>query len=70
MLVLTRKRGETVLLSVRDPWNESRTDRIDIMLRIGRIHGNSVRVEIEAPVAVEVVRGELLPGGYPHESDA
>ena len=47
MLVLTRKTGERIHIGS------------DIMLTIIQVHGNRVRVGIEAPQGVAVVRGEL-----------
>lgn len=48
MLVLSRKRGESLLIGD------------SIKIEIGRISGNQVRVCIEAPDGVRIVRAELL----------
>ena len=47
MLVLTRKMNEQILIGN------------DIKITLVRVRGNSVRIGIEAPRAVRVVRGEL-----------
>ena len=49
MLVLTRKRDEQIRIGD------------DITISILRVKGNTVRVGIEAPRAIRVVRGELSP---------
>lgn len=51
MLVLTRKRQEQICIGD------------NIVLTILRVKGNTVRVGIEAPRDVRVVRGELPPKG-------
>ena len=48
MLVLSRKSGETIQIS----------DNIEI--RILEIKGDTVRIGIEAPKSVEILRGELV----------
>lgn len=48
MLVLSRKQGETIKIG----------DAITITVR--RIKGNEVRIGVDAPKEVRVVRGELL----------
>ena len=47
MLVLTRKIHEQILIGS------------DITLTVVRVHGNAVRIGIEAPRHVRVIRGEL-----------
>jgi carbon storage regulator len=47
MLVLTRKTGERIHIG------------LDIAITIVQVHGNRVRIGIEAPQGVSVVRGEL-----------
>jgi len=47
MLVLTRKLHEQILIGS------------DITVTIVRVHGNAVRIGIEAPRHVRVIRGEL-----------
>jgi len=48
MLVLSRKPGETIQIS----------DNIEI--RILEVKGDTVRLGIEAPKSVEILRGELV----------
>lgn len=49
MLVLTRKRDEQILIGQ------------DVTITIVRLHGNTVRIGIEAPREVRVRRAELPP---------
>ena len=49
MLVLTRKMHEQIMIGQ------------DITVTIVRVQGNTVRIGIEAPRQVRVVRGELPP---------
>ncbi len=66
MLVLTRKIGEQILIGD------------DIKVTLLRVRGNTVRIGIEAPPEVRIIRGELgpksesnaeeLPGGGPQIS--
>jgi carbon storage regulator len=51
MLVLSRKAGQTVLIGP------------DITLRVGRIESGIVRLAIEAPAHVVILRGELVDRG-------
>lgn len=48
MLVLTRKVGEQIYIGP------------DTKLTITEIRGNQIKVAIEAPKRVEIIRGELL----------
>ena len=48
MLVLARKKGETIHLGD------------DIVLKVVEVSGDTVRLGIEAPQAVDIVRGELM----------
>lgn len=48
MLVLTRRSGETILIGD------------DIEITVLAVDGNQVRVGIEAPEDVKILRGELL----------
>jgi len=57
MLVLTRKADETIRIGD------------DIVVTIVRVKGNSVRVGVEAPKGVRVVRGELLDRTAPDSQD-
>jgi carbon storage regulator len=47
MLVLTRKTGERIHIG------------LDITVTVVQVHGNRVRIGIEAPQGVAIVRGEL-----------
>jgi carbon storage regulator len=47
MLVLTRKIHEQIMIGS------------DVIVTIVRVHGNAVRIGIEAPRDVRVIRGEL-----------
>jgi carbon storage regulator len=53
MLVLSRKHGERIFIGE------------DIVLTIVRIGGNTVRIGIEAPTTMRVVREELQPEAEP-----
>jgi carbon storage regulator len=53
MLVLTRKRSETIHIGE------------DIYIKVIRTGRTSVKIGIEAPANVRVVRGELLEGHDP-----
>ncbi len=60
MLVLTRKRAETIHIGQ------------DIFVKVIRTGRTSVKIGIEAPANVRVVRGELLDGSDPaavHDSN-
>lgn len=48
MLVLTRKQGETIKIG----------DAVTIT--VSRIRGNAVKIAIDAPQAIRVVRSEVL----------
>jgi carbon storage regulator len=56
MLVLTRREGETIKIA----------DNITVTLQ--RIKGNAVRVSVEAPREVKVLRGELEPKPRPGDA--
>jgi carbon storage regulator len=49
MLVLTRKLDEKIRIGK------------DIVITVVEVKGNRVRLGIEAPLSIPVVRGELLP---------
>lgn len=53
MLVLTRKIGEQILIADH------------ILLVVKSVKGDRVRIAIDAPKSVHVVRGELRPKGRP-----
>ena len=57
MLVLTRKANEQILIGD------------DIKITLVRVRGNSVRVGIEAPREVRVVRGELADRASDHDRE-
>jgi len=58
VLVLTRRASETLVLDN------------DIVLTIVKVDGNKVRIGIEAPGNVKVVRGELAPPPNRRKSSA
>jgi len=49
MLVLTRKRGETVVLP-----------DLDVEITIQKLRGGKVKVGVQAPAGIRICRGELL----------
>lgn len=53
MLVLTRKEGEAIVLTLED----GRTIRFEVA------EGGPVRIAIEAPRSVAIARAEILAGG-------
>lgn len=57
MLILTRKTDETIRIGD------------DVVITVVRVKGNSVRIGIEAPKGVRVVRSELLNSESPVESE-
>jgi carbon storage regulator CsrA len=65
MLVLTRRVGENVLLIL--PGGDQRT----IVIRIARVNGHYVRLGIDAPEEVHIVREELThncqEGDFTHD---
>ncbi len=54
MLVLSRRVNETIVLP-----------GLRITVRVVRLRGGVVRLGIEAPAEVHIVRGELIPGPAP-----
>jgi carbon storage regulator len=52
MLVLTRSSGETITIGN------------DIKLTVTRIKGRTVRIAVEAPAGMKILRGELIPGKH------
>jgi carbon storage regulator CsrA len=50
MLVLTRKRGESVRITVGG---------FEVSVRVGRVKQEQVRLEFEAPPEVKILRAEL-----------
>lgn len=57
MLVLTRKTGEAILIGT------------DITIKIIRIGTNQIRIAIEAPISMDIVRAELVQT-TPHPGEA
>ena len=57
MLVLSRKKNETIVLDG------------NIEIEVLQVKGNSVRLGIKAPREVRVLRGELKPFGMADEND-
>lgn len=57
MLVLSRKKNETILIDG------------NIEIQVVQIQGNKVRIGINAPREVRVLRGELKPFGIASESE-
>jgi carbon storage regulator len=57
MLVLSRKESQTILIGE------------DIVLTVLRIQGNTVRIGIQAPGNLRVLRGELVADARPHAAD-
>jgi len=55
-LALTRRTGEELFLNIKDSNGSITEIRIDL----NGIKGRQVRIGIDAPKTVEVVRGELL----------
>ena len=53
MLILTRRIGETLLIGD------------DITIKVVGINGNQVRIGIDAPLDVQVLRSELLKESEP-----
>ena len=58
MLILTRRIGETLLICD------------DITIKVVAINGNQVRVGIDAPLDVQVMRSELLKESEPAPDDS
>lgn len=55
MLVLTRRKDETIVFKIDDGRGEP------IVVTVCKIQGDTVRVGIEAPREYRILRGELLP---------
>jgi carbon storage regulator len=53
MLVLSRKAGETIHIGE------------DIRITVATVHGNRVRIAVEAPEEVLILRGELAGLEFP-----
>ena len=68
MLTLTRKEGQTIALSIN-------TGEGRITIKVASLRGNRVRLAIDAPAAVKILRGELIEDDStdddtPNERDA
>lgn len=59
MLVLSRKLGETIVLPT-----------LNATIQVVEVHGNSVRIGIQAPPEVKIVRAELLRESADRPDDA
>lgn len=62
-LVLTRRTGEELLLKLESDISESELQQLmndGVQIRIARIDGQQAKISIEAPLAVSIVRAELL----------
>ncbi|MGF0338002.1 carbon storage regulator [Ectopseudomonas toyotomiensis] len=62
-LVLTRRSGEELLLKLESDISESELQQLmtdGVQIRIARIDGQQAKISIEAPLAVSIVRAELL----------
>jgi len=55
-LALTRRTGEELFLYV----NDSNGSTTEIRIDMNKINANTVKVGIDAPKTVDIVRGELL----------
>jgi carbon storage regulator len=55
MLVLSRKKNEAIVIGD------------NVRIKVLKVSGNTVRIGIQAPREVEVVRGELAPYGISDE---
>ena len=58
MLILTRRIGETLFIGD------------DITIKVVGINGNQVRIGIDAPLDVQVMRSELLKESEPEPDDS
>lgn len=61
MLTLTRKEGQTIALSIN-------TGEGRITIKVASLRGNRVRLAIDAPDAVKILRGELIEDAGAMES--
>ena len=59
MLVLSRKLGEKIVIPT-----------LNATIQVVEVHGNSVRIGIQAPPEVSIVRAELLRDRSEHPDDA
>lgn len=62
-LVLTRRAGEELLLKLESDISESELQQLmtdGVQIRIARIDGQQAKLSIHAPLAVSIVRAELL----------
>lgn len=64
MLVLTRKAEESISIRVgRDARFLVAAGEMEIVLTVVGINASSIRVGIDAPKSVEILRGELIEKG-------
>ena len=63
MLTLTRKEGQTIALSIN-------TGEGRITIKVARLRAGRVRLAIDAPDAVKILRGELIDDDTPDNTDA
>lgn len=63
MLTLTRKEGQTIALSIN-------TGEGRITIKVASLRGNRVRLAIDAPAAVKILRGELVDNDSTDDTDA
>ena len=63
MLTLTRKEGQTI--AIENNISEGR-----ITIKVASLRGNRVRLAIDAPDAVKILRGELIDSDTPENTDA
>ena len=63
MLTLTRKEGQTIALSIN-------TGEGRITIKVASLRGNRVRLAIDAPDAVKILRGELVDNDSTDDTDA
>lgn len=54
MLAITRKRGEEIRLLF-----EGSEGAVECVVRVARLDGSRVRLALQAPASVRIVRGEL-----------
>lgn len=57
MLVLTRKAGESIHIGS------------NIKITVTKIQGNTIRIAIDAPTDIQILRSELIRADFPTASD-
>ena len=63
MLTLTRKEGQTIAI-------ENNTGEGRITIKVASLRAGRVRLAIDAPAAVKILRGELIEDDTPENTDA